>query len=508
MDELFFQSVISWQLGRFEVPWRFLCNTAFRITMQMKNKNALIDSGTLFQLFAAVIANLMAISDGMTVGWSAPMIPYFISEESHIPMDRHQAEWIENWVLIGAVAGLPFTIYLVDKVGRKKSLLLASLNLLVAWVIIAFSKTLVHLYVARFISGIGGDMAFVAAPMYIAEIADQKIRGFLSSIIYLMMLTGVITVYIVGPYLPFYVPPVIGGILLIIELIVFSFLPETPYFLAFNGKHEEARKSLEKFRSGRSIEKEITEIHIAVERRRSEKGRIQDIFHVKNYRKAMLIMTVLNAAQQLSSINVILMNMHQILEEAGSIYVDPMIAAIIFASLMFVAALTASGTIDKFGRKALLIFSSIMTGFCLLSLAIYFNIKNSGMEWRSISWIPIASLMVYALVFKYGLGMVPIVITAEIFAPEMKAVGMTIADAVFVLAAIGSINLFQKLSGDYGMHVPFYISACCSFLTTLYVALFIPETKGKTLEEIQLILQGKSKAKPYIKTNDEVQVEK
>ncbi|XP_018579892.1 facilitated trehalose transporter Tret1 [Anoplophora glabripennis] len=449
-----------------------------------------INKGTLFQLFAAVIANLMAISDGMTVGWTSPMIPYFLSEKSHIKITKHEAEWLETWLLIGSIAGLVPTIYAVNKKGRKVSLLLASFALLVSWVIIALVNKIEYIYVARIISGMGGDMAFVAAPMYIAEIADQRIRGFLSSVIYLMMLTGVLLIYIVGPFLPFYFPSLLGVILLSIELIVFSLLPETPYYLISKGKHEEAKRSLQKFRSTDDVASELKEISSAIEKQMAEKGRIQDIVLIKNNRKAMLIMTVLNAAQQLSSINVILMNMHTILEAAGSIYMESSSAAILFAALMLSAATTASFFIDKFGRKKLLIISSVLTGFCLLSLAIYFNLQYIGYNVSSISWIPIASVMVYAFVYKFGLGMVPIVITAEIFAPKVKAMGMAIADAIYVLAAIFSLQIYQILLSSVGMHIPFYVFSACSFLTNVFIFFIIPETKGRSLEEIQMILQG------------------
>lgn len=432
----------------------------------------------------------MAISDGMTVGWTSPMIPYFLSEKSHIKMTKHEAEWLETWLLIGAVVGIVPTIYSVNRKGRKISLLLASFALLVSWVIIALVDKVEYIYVARFISGMGGDMAFVAAPMYIAEIADQRIRGFLSSVIYLMMLTGVLIIYIMGPYLPFYFPSLLGSVLLSIELIVFSMLPETPYYLVSKDKYKQANRSLQKFRCTDNVAAEIKEISTTIDRQMAEEGRLQDIILIKSNRRAMLIMTVLNAAQQLSSINVILMNMHTILEAAGSIYMESSSAAILFAALMLSAATTASLFIDKFGRKKLLIISSILTGICLLSLAVYFNLQYLSYDVSSISWIPIASVMVYAFVFKFGLGMVPIVITAEIFAPKIKAMGMAFADAIYVLAAICSLQIYQILLSSVGMHVPFYVFSACSFSTNVFIFFIIPETKGRSLEEIQMILQG------------------
>lgn len=439
----------------------------------------------------------MAISDGMTVGWTSPMIPYFLSENSHLKMTRHEAESLETFLLIGAVIGLPFTIYCVDKIGRKKSLLMATASLLVAWIVVAFANSIELLYFARILAGMGGDMAFVAAPMYIAEIADQNIRGVLASIIYLMMLTGVMLIYIVGWFCPFYVPSIVAGVLLILQLSIFSFLPETPYFLLSKHKYEEAKASLAKFRGTDDIQKELTEISTAVQEnnRPNEKFQIKDIFLMKNYRRSMMIMAVLNSGQQLCAINVILMNMHDILSAAGSIYMESSTTAIIFTALMLVAASTAAATIDRFGRKKLMICSCLLVGLCLLTIAIYFHIKNSGMEYKSISWIPLLSIMTYALVNKFGIGMVPIVITGEIFAPKFKAIGMTIADAIYVTVSIISIKIYTVLRDYSGLHTPFYIFSCCTFLVALFIVFFVPETKGKSLEEIQSILRGDKKTK-------------
>lgn len=307
-----------------------------------------------------------------------------------------------------------------------------------------------------------------------------------------MMLTGIMLIYVLGWYCEFIVPCMVGAFLVVVELIVFSFLPESPYFLLAQHKYDEAKASLSKFRSTQNCDDELNQIAATVRQKDQdqEKLQIKDIFLVKNYRKAMLIMTVLNAAQQLSGINVILMNMHDILSSAGSVYMDSSTTAIVFAGLMFAAAATASVTIDKFGRKKLLVCSSILTGFCLLALAVYFHIKVSGREYHSISWIPLVSVMAYGLVYKYGLGMVPIVLTAEIFAPKFKTVGMTLADGIYVTMAIISIQIYNLLRDYSGMHLPFYVFASCAFAAAAFVILFVPETKGKRLDEIQAILKG------------------
>ncbi|KAJ8954668.1 hypothetical protein NQ318_011358 [Aromia moschata] len=415
-----------------------------------------IYSGTLPQLYAAVFGTLFAISDGITSGWTAPMIPYLISEESHIKTTKQEAEWLETALLAGAFCGLP-TIFFTEKIGRKKSLLLASFVVLIAWIAIALGDSMIYLFVARFFSGMAGNMAFVAAPMYVAEMADQKIRGFLSSIIYLMMLTGCLIVYCVGPFLPFYVPCLIGGAIAVVEL---------------SNKPEEAKKSLAYFRSNVGVEKEIKEIAEAVRRQKTEKGRPVDLLVIDSNRKALLIMTVLNAGQNFCGITIVMMNLHIILKEAGSVYMEDSYVGIIFAVIMLVAATTASFQLDKYGRKCLLMTSAIPTSFCLLAIAVYFNLKYSGYDVLSLSWIPIVAVMVYAASYKIGLGIVPIVVTAEVFPQRQRR------------------WMYQWLANSYGLHVPFYLFAACSAALALFTLVYIPETKGKTLEEIQFILKG------------------
>ncbi|CAG9823023.1 unnamed protein product [Phaedon cochleariae] len=449
--------------------------------------------GTFFQLFASVIANLMAITDGMTMGWTAPMIPYFLSEESHIKMTRSQAEWLESCILIGAILGLPFTIYFVEKIGRRKSLILSTALLIICWVVIAVGDRVEYLYAARLFKGLGLNMAFVAAPMYVGEIAHKKIRGFLSSITFVMMLIGVLLIYGLGPFVPYFVPSVIAGVVLLIECVVFYFLPESPYYLMMNNEHEAAKESLKRFRGkDANIEEELKEItETAMKERNEQIKSLKELYQVKNYRKALQIMFILNFAQLFSSFEVIMMNLHEILESAGSIYMNPSIAAIIFAAIMLVSAIVAAATMDSFGRKVLLVVSCILTGICLLVLAIYFNVKAMGFDVEKISWIPIASVMVYAAVFKVGLGMVPIVMTAEIFASKIKAIGMTAADGAYVLASIIALQVYFNLKSAFGIYVPFYIFSGCAFSTSIYVVFFVPETKGKSLEDIQRMLRGR-----------------
>ncbi|XP_030747026.1 facilitated trehalose transporter Tret1-like isoform X2 [Sitophilus oryzae] len=441
--------------------------------------------------FAPVLfGTIGAISDGMHYGWSAPFMPILEKEDSHIKISHSDVTWLESIYLIGGLAGLPVTIYCVDRLGRKWSILLAAIISLIAWILIGIADDVIYLYIARFMTGLSGDVAFVAAPMYIAEIADKKIRGFLAGVIYVMMLVGILVVYAIAPFTPFYTSSIVGSAFVLIQLITFPFMPDSPYYLLSKGKGEKAKTHLKRLRTGGNLEKEFEEITVAIRRQRSERGRPQDLIINKGNRKALIIMVVLNAAQHFSSISVMLMNLHSILKEAESEYVSYEVAGIMFSAFMLIAATIADFICDKFGRKGLLISSSLLSGISLFVLAGYFTMKKSGQDVAGISWIPIAAVMVYAAVFKFGLGIIPIVMTAELFPAKVKAMGMTLADFSYLFFGLLSVEMYQRLIDIYYLDLPFYIFASTTVLTAIFSWLYIPETKGKTLDEIQFILKG------------------
>lgn len=216
-------------------------------------------------------------------------------------------------------------------------------------------------------------------------------------------------------------------------------------------------------------------------------------------------MTVLNGAQHFAGVSVILMNVHSILLAADSIYMDYNVTAIVFAVLMLIAATLAVSYVDKFGRRVLLILSSILTGLSLGSLATFFVFKSAGFDLKYYTLIPTISVMVYAVAFKIGLGIIPIILTGELFPTSVKALGMTIADAMYVIFAIISVYLYQWLADAIGLYVPLFIFAFSSIFTAIFSALYVPETKGKTLEEIQMILKG---VKPILKESDNDEIDK
>lgn len=420
----------------------------------------------------------------MHFAWTAPIVPVLRKPSSPIKITSNDVTLLETIYLSGGVVGLPITIFLVNKIGRKKSILTASAINLIAWIIIGSANKVQYLYVARFLGGLEANVNYVSTPMYIAEIAEEKFRGVLSGSLYVMVTFGMLTIYSVAPFLPFYVPSVIATVLLLTQLITFWILPESPYYLIKKGREEETKKCLMKLR-GNLDKFEI--ISTAVQRR--QKGHIRELFSVSNNRRAFIIVLYLTAAQHFSGITPILMNLHTILVDTDSTFFNYNKTAICFVAVMLVTSTVTSFFLDKLGRKFLLITSSVISGSCLLVMAVYFHLRAVGKVDSTFGWIPLVAVMVYAVGFRSGIGLVPIVLASELFSMNVKAVGMSLSDGMYVTIGFICIEIYQNIVYYYGYYVPFYIFTLVAFLTAIFAHFVIPETKGKTLEEIQALLK-------------------
>ncbi|XP_018321604.2 facilitated trehalose transporter Tret1-like [Agrilus planipennis] len=441
------------------------------------------------QLVAVITGTIGTISDGMQYGWTAPNIPKLRLDDSPIKIAKHDEEWIESIYMIGNTVGILFTIVYMKFMGRKPIIILAATKHVIAWMLIATATKIEVLYFARFLAGAAGNIAFVALPMYVAEIADESIRGFLGTFAYTSMILGVLVIYSIAPFTSIAISSSVGAACVTLQILTFSFMPESPYYHIIKGNQKAALKSLQIFRRKQDVYEELKDITSAVQRQEKEKGRIIDIFIVRSNLKAFIIAITLNFAQHFSGISVLLMNVHTILADAESV-IPAETAPIIIAATMLIACIASSFTIDKFGRKILLVSSSILTGLSLIVLATYFYIKNSNSGTSDLNWIPVMSLILYSLFFKFGLGMVPIVFLGELFPTSIKAMAMSLINISYGVFGIASVYYYIHVSSLYGMHVPFFIFAGLCIFAALFSQLFIPETKGKTLEEIQMMLKG------------------
>lgn len=434
----------------------------------------------------------------MHYGWPSPSLPKLLSNESHISTTNEEGSWIAVMPLISAVIGALLAGVTLDLMGRKKAILITAFPYFAAWIMIAFTNSIEVLYTARFITGLADGLTFTAVPMYLGEIAEPRIRGFLCSSCMVVMIIGILLINIMGSYLTIQITALISSIIPVLLLVTFAWMPESPYYLIIRENTEEAKKSLRKFRGIEDVEWEYNRLNNAVKTQMSESGKFLDLISVKSNRKAILIIFGLRSVQQFSGITAITFYAKTIFEEAGG-EVSANVTSSIYFSVQLLLAALSSVIVDWAGRRPLVIISTIGSALSLCIIGSYFAIQNlTDIDTSSFSILPAIALICFIIIFSIGLQTVPMLMLGELFPTNVKAFALCVADIYFsVIAAIVS-KFFQLMKDNFGMHVPFFVFTACSIMGCAYAFWWLPETKGKNLEEIQAFLRGE----PYDEDRD------
>lgn len=346
------------------------------------------------------------------------------------------------------------------------------------------------LYVARFFAGVATGAICVTAPMYISEIAEVSVRGTVGSFFQMCICFGifltnfvVIFTYWIGLSWFLMVTPVMFA-------IAFYSMPESPRYLINKGHTTSAANSLI-FLRGQSYKPDyelrlIEEEQIAAQ---EKSGGFSQLFISKGNRKALISALSLMFFQQFSGINTVIFYTAPIFQSAGS-SLPPEIAAVIVSVVQFIISYVTAMIIEKANRRFYLMASSIGMMICLAPLGIYFHLQSLKISFPGIGMIPLASLVLFIIAFSIGFGPVTWMIMGELFSPKIKGMGTSIS-VMFNWTLVFVVTFsFPIMNSNFGGHVAFYIFSIVMVLATHFVYYYLPETKGKTVQEIQVILNN------------------
>ncbi|XP_031356961.1 facilitated trehalose transporter Tret1-like [Photinus pyralis] len=440
----------------------------------------------IYQYLAMLTGTLSIVSSGMHYGWTSPSLPQLQHPNSTLPVTDDEGSWMAVAPLGGATLGAIFSWFILDVIGRKRGVLLTAAPFFASWLMVAYAKSVWVLLVARFIAGIGDGLAFCSVPMYLGEIADAKIRGLLGSSCSIMWIFGMLLINIIGAYTSIKVAALISSVFPVVLAATFVWMPESPYYLIMKGRVNEAKESLRIFKRSRIVEDELGRLFNAVQLQNTNTGKFLDLFTVGSNRRALLIVMGTRAIQQCSGALAFTFYANTIFKKASD-EISSTTATIIYFSVQLIVASTASLVMDRTGRRPLLIVSVIGSGAALLLEGLYFYLKSDhpSLDVSRFSYIPVAALIGFVVLYGIGLQSIPILILGELFPTNVKAFALGLADIYFNVVATLVSKFFQAMKDHYGMHVPFFSFSVCCAAGLFFILFFVPETKGKTLEQIQ-----------------------
>ncbi|CAG9861339.1 unnamed protein product [Phyllotreta striolata] len=446
---------------------------------------------TVFQYLATSLAMLSIVSSGLHYGWPSPSLKKLLADGSAIPITDDQGFWLATMNMFGALLGSILTPFLINNIGRKKVILLAAVPYFAAWMTIYIAWNVTVLLAARFVAGVSDGMAFSSVPIYTGEISQAKIRGSLSSLCSITFIAGILMINIVGSYLSIKTTALICSTVPVVLFCTFAWMPESPYYYIMKNRLEDARRSLQTFVGPKLASSELERIHQAVKEDQSKaKTNPVELFTVRRNLKAVGVMMIVRGAQQFSGVSAIVFYAQNIFGEAGG-GLSAEAAAIAFFSVQIATCIACAGVADRWGRRPLLLVSTVGSCAALLVEGGYFYAKTTaGADVAGYGLVPVAALLAYIVFFSVGLQNVPIIIMSEIFNQDVKAIAMGFADIYFAFAATVTSKFFQETRDRFGMYFPFVFFALFCLTATVLTYFFVPETKGKTLEEIQEQFKG------------------
>lgn len=451
------------------------------------------------QYLAAITATLSMAISGSHIGWTSPTLPNLKSDDSHLKITSDDASWIASFYLLGSIPGNIIAGLLVDWLGRKTSLIAAGIPLTLGWILILMAWNPYVLFASRFISGIGQGIVYVICPMYIGEIADKNIRGSLGSFIKLMVTFGELYGHAIGPFVSYGVLAYASIIIPIIFFVTFSFMPESPYYLLMKNQRPKAEKSLawlRRYENDEDLKEETDQMQKTVIKDLMNKGHFWDLFDTPGNRKAVLVSFGLQFVLQFSGIAAIESYTQEIFDQSGSEFSAAQ-AVILLSLVQLLAGLAAAALVDKIGRIPLLITTTFLAGLSLALSSIFYFLKfQMTIDMSGLGTILVAFVIFYELIIALGLNPLPYMMLGELFPTSVKGFAVSIANVWGSFLAFFVSKLHQVVADNCGIYASFAWFATSCFLGLVFIIFCVPETKGKSLMEIQEELNcGKKKKK-------------
>lgn len=362
----------------------------------------------------------------------------------------------------------------------------------IGWALIAWSANVYMFIIGRFIVGFAGGAFCVAVPIYISEISESEIRGTLGSYFSLMLAIGIFFAYFIGSFTNLFILTLMCLVVPLVFGIMFIFMPESPTYLISKGKVEQAAKALQKLRGKNfDIQPELKALKTSYATAQANKLPLRKAFCTKAAIKALSLSICLMLLMQTCGINAFVFYSSTIFEEDEKIRrVSTNNAIMILAVMQVIFVLLSTIIIDKLGRRILLLISASLMSLSCLCMGVYKLIAKNAEN--KIPWLPLLLLCIFMAGFAIGFGPIPWLMIAELSPPTIKGIASAISTAFAWIVAFFVTQSFGIIYEQLGKDWPFWIYGASSAIATIFVYFFIPETKAKTLSQIQHILAGSS----------------
>lgn len=448
---------------------------------------------TLAVSSVAALGGFLFGYDWVVIGGAKPFYETYFAIQNNPFMQG----WVMACAIVGCIVGVVVSGSFSDRFGRKPLMLIAAVIFLVSAAATGFAQELHVLIWFRLLGGMGIGIASALSPMYIAEIVPAKFRGFYVSINQLTIVLGILAAQLTNWIIA---DPVVAtenfasswnvvhgwrwmfwacSIPALLYMVMLLFIPESPRWLLVARRYQKATIVLERI-GGADYAHEIVE-----ETKKGAEVQQESVnwryFLTPRIRKILLIGIVLAAFQQWCGINVIFNYAQEIFQAAGYGVSDILFNIVITGIINVVFTLVGMYAVDRLGRRTLMILgaSSLLCIYVLLGICYYYQVTGLAVL-----------LLVLTAIACYGMTLAPVtwVVLSEIFPNRIRGRAMAIATFSLWIACFILTYSFPLLNTALGAYGIFWLYGLVCFFGLLFIKYKLPETMGKSLEEIEEVL--------------------
>lgn len=441
-------------------------------------------------MFVTLITGVAAIG-GFLFGYDQGVISGAIGFlQVKFQMDSSLMGFVSASIPLGAMLGVILAGFLSDRVGRKPVLLLAALLFVLSSIGCAVAGSVSVLVISRIIGGLGIGVASMVSPLYISEISPAHIRGRLVGTNQLGVVLGIFIVYIVNAVIAnvhtqawdqlvgwrwMFGVGIVPGLLFFILLF---WVPESPRFLVKQGETKSALNTLQRINGLQVAQTELTNIATALKDESQSQGLLTELFK-RGLRIALLVAIVLAVMQQFTGVSAVAYYAPIIFKDSGAGANAALIETVFIGALKVVFTIVLMLLIDRVGRRTLLLVGSGAMAFFLIALGISFRMThiNSGLV--------LTFILLHTIAFELSWGGGVWIVVSEIFPTRIRGRAMAIGSFALWAATYLVTQFFPVMMNHLGASITFWVFALMCVIMFFFTMRFLPETKGKSLEEIQ-----------------------
>ena len=425
----------------------------------------------------------VAMAGGLMFGFDIAIISGAnTSLQSFFNLNELELGWGTGSLVLGAMFGALGSGGLTDRYGRRRVLIYVALLFAVSCLGSALAQTFVSFVLSRILGGLSVGAASVLSPMYVAEVAPKKVRGMLVSIYQLTIVIGILISYLVNYGLYgvendwrwMFATGIVPSVFFFLGLFL---IPESPRWLFLNGRKEESRAIVSRLVGASNADQEIQEIEMTLELHEKATS-LKDLFS-PSMRRASMVGLLIAFLVQLDGMNAVVNYAPKIFQKAGFEIKNALLNTSFIGVVNFVFTFVAIVVIDRVGRKTLYLIGSLGMCLALLSLAATYFLHLEGI-------LTMVFVLAFVAFFAACIGPVFWTLVAEIFPNRIRGKAVALASSaqwsVYFLVALLFPRFLELVGGGFA----FLFFAVMDLSQFLIVRHYLPETRGKSLEEIEM----------------------